>query len=142
MIPSNSRPRPRPGPRTGFTLIEIMVAMTMLAVVLMSVARLATMIAVRGRTNDLVAKRTAVLQLEANKFGAVPFNDLSGWSTANKTLTARGFAYTRRIAITAAGTNRFTIKIVVVPTLDPTKLDSVFVERTRPPSGTPLCTSC
>ena len=65
------RPRRRQQTR-GFSLIEIMIAMTILAVVMSSLARLATIIAVRGRGNDFYATRTMALQREANKFNAAP----------------------------------------------------------------------
>ena len=38
--------------------------------------------------------------------------------------------------------SRYAIKVVVTPTLDATKKDSVMFDRTKPPSGTPLCTTC
>jgi hypothetical protein len=81
-------------------LIEIMVALTILAVVLSSLARLATIVAVRGRDNDGYAKRAAVLQMEANKFGAAPLTTINAWSTANQVDTVNGFVYTRKLSIT------------------------------------------
>src|SRR5207244_2876137 len=51
--------------RRGFTLIEVIVSMSLLAVVLMSLARVSTAITVRARTTDVVARRMSVLQLEA-----------------------------------------------------------------------------
>ena len=128
--------------RRGFSLIEVMVAMTILSIVLLSLGKLATAAAVRGRTNDLVIKRMAALQLEANKFGAVPFSALSTWSTANLTVTRGNFTYTRKLTITAASANHYTIKIVVVPSTDTTRRDSVMFDRSLPPSGSPLCVGC
>ena len=128
--------------RKGFSLIEVMVAMTILSIVMMSLAKIGVSVAVRGRTNDLTSKRNAALQLEANKLGTVPFGSLYTWSTANKTVTLNGFSYTRRMTITATSVNRFSIKVVVVPTIDPTKKDSVMFDRSRPSAGTPLCVTC
>jgi len=130
------------GNRRGFSLIEVMVAMTILSIALMSLAKLATMIAVRGRDNDLIAKRTAALQLEANKFGAVPFSALANWSTANQTITRANFTYTRKLTITAASSTRYTIKIVIVPSTATTRPDSITFDRTLPPTGSPLCVGC
>jgi prepilin-type N-terminal cleavage/methylation domain-containing protein len=128
--------------REGFTLIETIVALTMFAIVMLGMARMAAAVAVKGRTNDLTAKRNAALQQEANKFGAVPFNSLAAWPTANKTLSRGTFTYTRRLAITSVSPTRYTVKIVVTPASDPTKKDSVVIDRTRPPTGSPLCTGC
>jgi prepilin-type N-terminal cleavage/methylation domain-containing protein len=131
-------------PRTGFSLIEVMVSLVLLAIILVSLARASTVIAVRGRTNDLNAKRTSVLQMEANKFGAIPFASIAGWSTVNKTFTKGDFTYTRRLTISSqnATNTRYLIKIVVIPSIDATKGDSVTIERTLPPTGSPLCLGC
>ena len=52
--------------RRGFSLIEVMVSLTLLAIVVMSLARVSTVISIRARSTDVVAKRMAVLQMEAN----------------------------------------------------------------------------
>jgi len=128
--------------RKGFSLIEVMIAMTLLAIVLMSLAKMSIMVGLRGRGNDLVAKRTAVLQLEANKLGAIPYSSLSTWSTSPVTLMLGDFAYTRRMAIANTGTNRYSIKLIVMPSSDTTRKDSVTLDRTKPATNTPLCIGC
>jgi prepilin-type N-terminal cleavage/methylation domain-containing protein len=128
--------------RKGFSLIEIIVAMTLLAIVLMSLAKMSIMVGLRGRGNDLFAKRTAVLQLESNKLGAVPYSTLSTWPTTTATLTLGDFTYKRRMAIANTGSNRYSIKIIVIPMSDTTKKDSVTLDRTKPATNTPLCTGC
>lgn len=131
--------------RKGFSLIEIMVALTMLSLVLMSLAKLATLAAVRGRSNDSYAKRTAALNLESNKFSAMRFANIGTFSTADKTFTLNGFSYTRQLSITTVSSTQYTIKIVVVPTATTVGVvgkDSVIITRTSPPSSTPLCTTC
>ncbi len=128
--------------RKGFSLIETMVAMTMFAVVMLGMAQMSAAVAVKGRTNDVVAKRNAVLQLEANKFGAAAFSSLATWPTADKTFTRGAFSYTRRLTITTVGSTRYTVKVVIIPTVDPTKKDSVIIERSLPPAGSPLCVGC
>lgn len=128
--------------RRGFSLIEIVVAMTLLSIVLMSLAKLSTNVGVLGRTNAIAAKRNAALQLEANKLGATPYADLGTWSTGSKTDTLNGFVYTRRLTITAASGSRSTVTIVVVPKTDTTKKDSVVFDRSLPSTGSPLCVGC
>ncbi|MDB4875245.1 MAG: hypothetical protein JWM41_1691 [Gemmatimonadetes bacterium] len=128
--------------RSGFSLIEVMVAMTILSIVLMSLAKFAIVIAVRGRDNGLVANRTAALQLEANKFGAAPFSALATWSTTDQVITRGNFTYTRKLTVSKASSTRYTIKVVVVPSADATRRDSVMLDRTLPPAGTPLCVGC
>jgi prepilin-type N-terminal cleavage/methylation domain-containing protein len=128
--------------REGFSLIETMVAMTMFAVVMLGMAQMSAAVAVKGRTNDVVAKRNAVLQLEANKFGVATFPALKLWSTADRSFTRGTFSYTRKLTIVAVGMTRYTVKVVIIPTADPTKKDSVIIERALPPIGSPLCVGC
>lgn len=128
-------------PRRGFSLTEVMVAMTLLSIILMSLARVTFQMAASGRLNDVVAKRNAVLVQEANKFNAMPFDSLATVSTAEKTYTFGDFKFTRRISITGAGTQRRTINIAIVPFTNPARVDSVIVHRSKP-TGSPLCVGC
>jgi prepilin-type N-terminal cleavage/methylation domain-containing protein len=134
------RPRVR-RPRRGFSLTEVLVAMTLLSIVLMSLARVTFQMAASGKLNDVVAKRNAVLVQEANKFNAMPFDSLATVSTAERTYTFGDFKFTRRLTITASGTQRKTVKIVIVPFTNPTRVDSVLVHRSKP-TGSPLCVGC
>ena len=128
--------------RSGFTLIEVMVALVMLSIILVSLARASTVIAVRGRNGDLSAKRTAVLQAEANKLGAAPFTRIANWRPLDSTFVRGDFSYRRKLTITAVTASRYTVKIVVLPTIAPTHGDSMTIDRALPSTGSPLCTGC
>lgn len=128
--------------REGFSLIEVMVAMTILSIVLVSLAKLSTIVAVRGRDSDLIAKRTAALQLEENKFGATTDSAIALWTTGSKAFTVGDFSYTRTLTITKQSSTRYTIKIVISPTTAPGLKDSVTLDRTAPATTTALCTGC
>ena len=142
----------RPRIRHGFSLVEVMMAMTLLSVILLSMARMSMVVSQRGRANDIVAKRTAVLIQQANKFGAMPYDSLitihAGFpspgtatsATASAVFTTGDFKYTRRLAVSTNGVNR-TLKILLMPALDTTKKDSVIVYRSKP-AGSPLCVGC
>jgi len=130
--------------RGGFSLIEVLVALTLLSIILMSLARVTFQMAASSRTNDTVAKRTAALIEEANKFGAMPYASLA--SSAATNLTFGDFKFQRTVTVTSTNSGtRATVKIVVVPyiagVLTAAKKDSVFVYRTNPP-GSPLCVGC
>ena len=126
--------------RRGFSLTEVMMAMTLLSIVLLSMARMSMVVSARGRANDILAKRNAVLIQQSNKFGAMPYDSLGTFSTSTKTLKSGDFSFSRRLSITTSGVNR-TVKILIVPTLDTTKRDSVLVYRSKP-AGSPLCVGC
>jgi prepilin-type N-terminal cleavage/methylation domain-containing protein len=117
--------------RRGFTLAEVVVAMTLLSVVLLSMARMSMVVSTRGRSNAIAAKRTFVLIEEANKFGAMPYATLVAFSTADATITAGDFTYTRRLARTISN-NRLTLKIAIVPAANTAMVDSVWVNKAKP----------
>jgi prepilin-type N-terminal cleavage/methylation domain-containing protein len=128
--------------RKGFSLVEVMVAMTLLSIVLMSLAKIGVSVATRGRVNALVTKRNAALQIESNKLATMPFDSLANWSTSTTTFTRGGFTYSRRTTITRISSSRYTIKVVVTPSTSTTRKDSVIFDRTKPPTGSPLCVGC
>ena len=132
--------------RQGFSLIEIMVALTLLALVLSSLARLSLYVAVRARGNDAYAKRAAVLQLEANKLGALPMNSFATWSTIFKdsNFTVNGFTYKRRITVsqTSSSPLQDSVKVVIIPSTSGVSADSAIIVRTKPNAATALCSGC
>jgi prepilin-type N-terminal cleavage/methylation domain-containing protein len=134
--------RRRASAKAGFSLIEVLVALTLLSIILMSLARVTFQMAATGRTAEVVAKRNAALIEEANKYNAIPYAQLA--SVGATTLTFGDFKFQRTVTATVTGA-RTQIKIVIVPiiagVLTPTKKDSVFVHRSNPP-GSPLCTTC
>lgn len=139
-MPILSRRSGRACRRRGFSLAEVIVAMTLLSVVLLSLARMSMVVSKRGRSNAISAKRTFVMIEEANKFGAMPYATLAAFNTADATITAGDFTYTRRLAITTVS-NRITLKIAIVPSADATMVDSVWVYKSKP-AESPLCVGC
>jgi Tfp pilus assembly protein PilV len=130
--------------RSGVSVIEIMISMTVLGIVMMSLGKLSVMVTRRGRTNELVASRNFALQQQAAKFTSMAYDSVRTFPTVARTVTAGGFTYARRLTITqpVAGVNRYTIKIVIVPGSDTTKKDSLTFDRTQPPGNSPLCAGC
>ena len=85
--------------RGGFSLIEVLVALTLLSIILMSLARVTFQMAASSRTNDTVAKRNAALIEEANKFGAMPYASLASSSPTD--LTFGDFKFQRTVTVTS-----------------------------------------
>lgn len=138
------RPRGRArGNRSGFSLIEIIVSLTLLAVAMTALGKLAVILDQDNSTVDLRARRNFALMREENKFLAMRYDTLTSasFSTAQKTLYAGGLGYYRRITLTSDGNNRYTVKIVIVPLSDTTKKDSVTFDRSKTVSDV-LCTGC
>ena len=131
----------RPRRRAGFSLIEVIIALTVLAVAMMLLARLSYLVSQTGRTNDLVSKRNMALAQESGRFAMIPFTSIAA-QAGNTSMLVGDFSYTRKVTITATKTNTYTVKIVIAPVASEFKADSVTFNRTRPASGTPLCSTC
>ena len=123
------------------SLIEIMFAMTILGIVLLTIAKLSLNTASAGRLNDLVATRTAVLQQQAARLGAIPYTTLAAMSSSTSTITAGGTSYQRIITITPAS-KYTTVKIVMAPSSSTTSTDSLVFTRASSSGSSPLCSGC
>lgn len=137
-----------PRQRAGFSLVEVLVALGMLSLMLMGLARVTFQMAQASRTNGTVAKRTAVMIQESNKFNAIGFTTLTSYNNTSKDLTFGDVKFQRRVTVTpttSGSTTNYTVKVVITPyvggILTTSLKDSFYVFRTNPP-GSPLCTTC
>lgn len=143
MMPSRQT-APAPRARRGVSLVEILVSMTILAVVLSLVGRLSFTLSDYNRTNDLKTKRTFAMQQQMNFIGSLPYASVTTTLLpSSKTFTTGDFTYKRRVTITA-GYNVKTIAVTVVPSTafakDTLLKESMTLIRTNPPCGTVLLT--
>jgi prepilin-type N-terminal cleavage/methylation domain-containing protein len=135
------------GLKKGFSLIEVLVALTLLSIIFMGLARVSFQMAASARNNSTIAKRTAVIIQEANKFNAMSFSSLLAFNNTSVDLTYGDVKFQRRMTVTAqqSMSTRYLVKIVITPyigtTLTTSLKDSTWVYRSNPP-GSPLCTSC
>src|SRR5438034_355537 len=86
--------------RRGMSLIEIMIAMSILGFTLTSLAWLTSAVNSRGNTNNMVAMRTAVLQQQAARLRGVPYSWLSSVGAGTGTITQGAVSYSRTITLT------------------------------------------
>jgi prepilin-type N-terminal cleavage/methylation domain-containing protein len=128
--------------KRGFSLIEVIIAMSILAIVMILLATLAIAIGRRGRVNALTTQRNLALAQQAGRLQAMPFADVMTLSSGTSQLLVGDFQFNRTFTITPSGSNRYTIKVVVWPIAGEFKADSVTIDRSRPATGTPLCTTC
>jgi prepilin-type N-terminal cleavage/methylation domain-containing protein len=126
----------------GFSLIEVIVAMSLLTIVLIILANMSVWLGRRGRLNDLTTKRNLVLAQQAARIGTMPFDDLASQPSGTTMMLVGDFSFRRRLAVTPSGANRYTVKVVIEPVASEFRRDSLTLDRTRPPAGTPLCTTC
>lgn len=126
--PAARRPR-----RAGFSLIEIIIAMTLLAVVLSTLAYLAGAAATRAKANSRNTYRMALANELTDQFIALPYDTLD-LKVRTDTLAAGGQRYARRVQVAAIGTSTIKkkVSITIIPLLS--RKDSLRVElyRSRP----------
>jgi len=115
----------------GFTLLEILVAITLLGVVLMGVARLNFVLAQRFYGLSGGAARDGILAQQVNQFAALPFDSLkakAGTITVNKP----PLPYTRKITVDSLSPKLRRVTIIVTPLNTVFKADTLVLQRTKP----------
>ena len=118
--------------RDGFTLVEIVVAMMILSVVMVTLAGLTFQTARRALTSQGIDQRQAVLQQQANMMAAVPYDSLGNFTGC--TTVSAPFAYTRCVTMTTPVTNVRRMTVIVTPTMsNKWAPDTIQIEKAKPP---------
>jgi hypothetical protein len=128
--------------RRGISLVEVIVAMTLLAFVIGSLGLLAAKNAQRARLLDAASARTFVLSQQANRFSVLPYDSIPNYAPRTDTVIAGRFKYLRLVSYTQGltGSEYRKVKVVLVPLADPTKRDSLLFERAKTYARSPLFT--
>jgi len=134
--------RTSPRPRRGVSLIEIIVAMTLLAFVIGSLSVLSAKSARRGPQLDVASARTFVLMQQANRFSVLPYDSIVVYAPRIDTVITGRFKYLRRVTYTqsATGSEYKTVKVVLRQVGDTAKKDSLLFVRAKTYSHSPLFT--
>jgi prepilin-type N-terminal cleavage/methylation domain-containing protein len=119
---------------SGFSLIEMLVAITLLAIVLVSVAQLNFALARRFYALSGGAARDGIMVQQLNQFTAMPFDSLAakvGTITVNKPPVP----YTRKITVDSLSPKLRRVTIVITPLNTVFRPDTVVLERSKPASN-------
>jgi prepilin-type N-terminal cleavage/methylation domain-containing protein len=148
MTPFLSSTRQR---RAGFSFVEIIVALALLATVIGSLGLLSQRIATNARLAELFAQRNYVVVQQMNRYGAIPYDSLSKYATAGTQDTIpsgipklrfirRDTVY--RVTNGAWDTLRYAVKVVIIPLdsipSDSRFRDSIMLRRRSPNLSSPL----
>lgn len=133
-------PAPR-GPRKGIALVEVIVAMVLLAVTVSALAPL--MYSVSRSTMKVTgnAYRNGVLMHEVNRLVALPYNDLAV-GTYIYSVSTGTYPHSREVTITEPAEKLKVVKLVLTPVNPSHKPDTVVFERTLARTSKYLCTTC
>lgn len=129
------------GPRKGIALVEVIVAMVLLAVTVSALAPL--MYSVSRSTMKVTgnAYRNGVLMHEVNRLIALPYNQLAVGST-EYTISTGNYPHTRVVTVTEPAEKLKVVQVVVTPVNPEHKPDTVRFERTLARTSKYLCTTC
>jgi prepilin-type N-terminal cleavage/methylation domain-containing protein len=113
----------------GFTLVEVMVALTITLVVVMSLAAgSATMARMSGASAGLV-RRSASMDEVATAVATMPWADLPSGTTCED--VSGDFPYERCVSVSNVSSKRKQITVVITPEDPRTPPDTITMERGR-----------
>jgi prepilin-type N-terminal cleavage/methylation domain-containing protein len=143
-LKSRSRLRARTRrPRRGMTLIEVIVACSLLAITFTSLTALSVKLAKRNRSNAYVEQRTATFFEQINRAESMPYDSLTTYLTTDSTRIGQGY-YVWSYAIdpdslSTSGRQRYKkITLTITPRLDPTATQVQTIRRYKAPFSNPL----
>jgi prepilin-type N-terminal cleavage/methylation domain-containing protein len=143
---TTSRTRVRPlarRPRAGMTLIEVIVACSLLAITFTSLTAISVKLAARNRSNAYAEQRTATFFEQVNRVESMPYDSLALYLVKDSTKVGQGYYvwnYTVDAeSLSVSGRARYRkITLTVTPRLDPTATQSTIIRRSKAPYQNPL----
>ena len=129
-------------PKKGFVLVEVIVAMVLLAVAVSSLAALMLSVSQSSIVATGNAYRNGVLMHEVNRLEGLPYDSVRTGTTSSS-VSAAPYPHTTTITVTEPAANLIkSVKIVIMPTNAKFKRDSVTFTRTKARTSKVLCSTC
>ena len=143
-LTSRTRVRSLPRrPRAGMTLIEVIVACSLLAITFTSLTAISVKLAARNRSNGYAEQRTATFFEQVNRVESMPYDSLPYYLVKDSTLVGPGYyvwTYTvdaESLSVSKRAKYR-KITLTVTPRLDPTAAQTTTILRAKAPYQNPL----
>jgi hypothetical protein len=127
-------------PRPGVSLVEVLVAITLMAAALSGLGGLAFTASRQSIDVAGGGYRQGILVQEVNRLLALPFADLAG-EVGCTTVSTGAFPHQRCVGVTTISTTRSQVRVIVIPNQPTVRPDTAILERTRPPVTNVLSTS-
>jgi Tfp pilus assembly protein PilV len=141
-VPSVLPPR-APRTRAGVSLIEVMVACTLLALTFTSLTALSYRLAARNRSNAYTEQRTATFFEQVNRVESMQYDSLANYLKTDSAKYGQGYyVWTYTVdaeSVSTSGRARYRkISLTVTPRLDPTHTQKATIRRAKSPFSNPL----
>jgi prepilin-type N-terminal cleavage/methylation domain-containing protein len=129
-------------PRKGFVIVEVIVAMVLLAVAVASLASLIYSVSQSSLVASGNAYRNGVLMQEINRLETIPYDSMAvGTSTVS--VSTAPYPHTTAVKITEPVASVLkTVTVVITPANLKFKPDSASFARTKARTSKVLCTDC
>ncbi len=120
----------------GFSLVEVLVAITLLSVVLLGVSRLTFVMARRFYSLSGGAARGGIVAQQMNQFTAMAFDSLKS-RAGTITVNRPPLPYTRVVTVDSLSPKLRRVTIVITPLNTVFRPDTLIIQRTKP-AGNPF----
>ncbi|MFL5593833.1 MAG: prepilin-type N-terminal cleavage/methylation domain-containing protein [Gemmatimonadaceae bacterium] len=128
--------------RHGISLVEVIVAMVLLAIAVTSLAAMVGSVSRSGIRTSGDAYKNGVLMNEVNRLEGIPFDSVAVGSSYT-TVSTGSYPHTRYVTVTSVQADVIkSIKVVIKPVNPNFKSDSVTFIRTKSRTSRVLCTDC
>jgi Tfp pilus assembly protein PilV len=131
--------------RAGVSLIEVVVACTLMALTFTSLTALTARMAARNRSNAYAEQRTATFFEQVNRVESMPYDSLATYLKTDTARYGQGYyVWTYTVdpeSLSTSGRARYRkISLTVTSLLDPTHTQTATIRRSRSPFANPLNT--
>ena len=128
--------------RNGFVIVEIIVAMILLAIAIASLASLVYSISQSGMVATGNAYRNGVLMSAVNTYEGIPYDSVAN-ATRKDSVTTAPYPYVRTVTVTepVVGVIK-NITVIIQPKNPKYKPDTVTFIRTKARTSHVLCQTC
>lgn len=116
--------------KRGFSLIEVMVAIVLLAIVLLGLAPVTLSMARQTRLATTVTQRTAALAGEVDRLTAIDFMALPAAGTVCTDFSMSGFPHTKCITVTDVNSKTKQVMVILTPS-NGAAADTTIFERSK-----------
>ena len=120
--------------RRGFSLVEMLVAITILGIFLLGLAKANYVIARRFYAMSGGGARDAEIASQVDEFAALPFDSVAS-RAGTTTFSALPWAFTRKVTVVATAANIDSVMIIFTPTNTAFKGDTEVLVRSKPTSN-------
>ena len=126
--------------QSGFSLVEVVVAMILLGIILTALAGLTFRTAKQAVYNTDSTKAQAASLEMVNRFSALPFSSLAAAARCDTVGTTNN-RFQRCVTVTTVG-NSAQVQVVTLPLQRSAPAITVRFNRVKPGSTNPLCIGC